>query len=59
MQKKSAAVVRTDRNNFIFQIGEPEYLGKHECEHRFEWHTKLACNSIEPCVTIDSKTGFK
>ncbi|KAJ6638492.1 Cation-independent mannose-6-phosphate receptor, partial [Pseudolycoriella hygida] len=41
------------------ETGEPEYLGKLDCEHRFVWHTQLACNSMEPCVATDSRTRFR
>ncbi|KAG4079051.1 hypothetical protein HA402_001706 [Bradysia odoriphaga] len=42
------------------EIGHPEYLGERGCEHRFVWNTQLACsNSVEPCVAIDTNTGFK
>lgn len=45
-----------DRN---IEYGVPDFMGRKGCTYEFSWLNAMACNSIEPCVTIDPISGFK
>ncbi|XP_055848636.1 cation-independent mannose-6-phosphate receptor [Episyrphus balteatus] len=41
------------------EYGIPDFMGRKGCTYEFSWLNAMACNTIEPCVTIDPISGFK